>query len=145
MRNILSILVACLLMACAPLIAPYDAQAYKNATDLKARSLAMVEQSDDPYAKHAQSVRQLLVDMDAAYEFAAGRPRNRISAQQWHLIRRSDGGLVGTFVDFWQAQPGGIRGFARNEARSEISIAFDYLICLEANKQKAAECGSSNP
>ena len=145
MRNILSILAACLMVACSPLIAPYDAQAYKNATDLKARSLALVDLSGDPYAQHEDTARQLAVDIDAAYEFAAGRPRNRISAQQWNVIRRSDGGLVGTFIDFWKTQTNGTREFARTEARGEISIAFDYLICLEANKQKATECGTSNP
>ncbi len=129
--------------ACAPIIADYSLEGYKNATSLKARSLAMIDLSAEGYGKHSSTVEKLLVDIDAAYEFAAGTPNNQITAEQWDRIRRKDHNFVGGYVVHWKGLNGkAVSEFFRQEAKTGIGRAYDYIICLEVNKNKAASCKS---
>jgi hypothetical protein len=125
--------------ACDPLIGPYSVEAYSNATSLKARSLALVTKAGNDYALLRAEAEQLMVDVDAAYEFAAGNPRNQVSAAQWQILRDPDGALLGGFVQRWQAQ-GTINAFVREENGKQISAAFDQIICLEVNKNDRTAC-----
>ena len=128
-----------LLVACTPLISPFSEVAYQNATDLKAHSLALVDQSADPYAQHAAEAEQLLIDVSAAYEFVNGMKGNEISAAQWQLMRDPGKNLMGGFVGFWQ-QVGKVSPAFRDEYHGQVAEAFDYIICLEANKRIATLC-----
>jgi|GEM_PF-1631943 len=132
-----------LLAACTALpIGEYSLDAYKNATSLKAETLALVARSNESYTSHADEVYALNVKIDAAYEFAAGTPNNLLSAKQWDLIRSPDGQLYGTFVVFWRTR-GSLRTDFRDQFSEQIAEAFDEIICLEANKQKATSCTSA--
>ena len=128
-----------LVAACTPLISPYQEEAYRNATTLKARSLALIDKSGTPFSRNRQSVEMLMVDVDAAFEYANGLPQNRIVAEQWDILR-SDDVLLGAFVRTWE-QRGTIQPrFLRNEYKAQIGAAFDKIICLEVNKRSAAAC-----
>ena len=128
-----------LLVACTPLISPFSEVAYQNATDLKAHSLALVDQSADPFAQHAAEAEQLLIDVSAAYEFVNGMKGNEISAAQWQLMRDPDGGLLGEFAEVWREQ-GSVGNSYRDEKRIQIGKGFDQIICLEANKRSNTAC-----
>ena len=130
-----------LLVACSPLISPFSQVAYQNATDLKAHSLALVDQSAEPYPQHADQAEQLLVDLSAAYEFVNGMKGNDISAAQWQLMRDPDKNLMGGFVGFWEEADTVSPAFS-DEYRGQIAEAFDYIICLEANKRSNTQCPS---
>jgi hypothetical protein len=138
-------LVAALLFlaaACAPLIAPYSLQAYTNATSLKAETLALISESNEPFAQHQADVRALKVKLSAAQEFSAGMPMNRLSTLQWSLLNNPDTGVVGRFFTSWEKQ--GTMGAAYIEAkRDQAGRAFDSIICLEANKEKDVDCLNS--
>lgn len=127
------------LAACAPLIAEYSLEAYRNATTLKAETVALIDKSTEPYSRHAEAAEALSVRIAAAHEFAAGLPANQISARQWALMRDPDRALFGGFVRFWRSS-GTVSPAFRDEYRGQISEAFDYIICLEANKQSRARC-----
>lgn len=127
------------LAACDPLISPYSAEAYGNATSLKARSLALMAKSGDAFAVHQDEVEVLLVDVDAAYEFAQGYPRNQLSAEQWAILRDPGGDLLGGFFRQW-ARDGTVDAFFRDEKRIQVAKAFDEIICLEVNKAGRTEC-----
>ncbi len=141
MARRLSALFAILLLigACDPLISSFSEEAYRNATSLKARSLALVDQSGEEYAAHRADAEQLLVDVDAAYEFVNGRPGNEISARQWDLMRDRDGGLLGGFQGKWR-EDGKLNTFFRGEVRALIASGFDTIICVEVNKRSADKC-----
>lgn len=128
-----------LLFACSPLISPFSEVAYQNATDLKAHSLALVDQSTEPYSRHSADADQLLVDLSAAYEFVHGMKGNDLSAAQWQLMRDPGGNLMGGFVGFWQRK-GSLSPAFRDEYHGQIADAFDYIICLEANKRSNTPC-----
>lgn len=134
--------VALLLAGCAPIISEYSLDAYKNATSLKAETLAMVDKSGEKYAAHRDDVDALTVKISAAYEFAAGIPNNDLSATQWQIVRNPDGNLWGGFVRVWSSQ-GTVSPAFRLGIRKNISDAFDQIICLEVNKKESKSCAAA--
>ncbi|MEO9299023.1 hypothetical protein [Devosia alba] len=132
---------ATVLSACTSTIAGYSLEAYTLATGLKARSLAVVQLSTESFSTHAEVVDQLLVDIDAAYEFAAGIPNNKIAAEQWALLRDPSEALLGGYFAFWEIEePGGVSEYFRDQSKEIIAEAFNFIICLEVNKQQASSC-----
>lgn len=140
-QSITLFLLAFVLTACDPIIGAYSAEAYKNATSLKARSLAMIDRSGKSYGSQEADAVALMTDIDAAYEFSNGLPKNSISARQWDEMRDPNAGLMGGFVAGWKRN-GTTGSFFRGEKKKQIARAFDYIICLEVNKQKATPCAS---
>jgi hypothetical protein len=130
---------AVVLAACTPLISPYDHAAYQNATAAKAEVLALVDKATEPYSDHARQVEDMLLAVNKAYEYARGLPQNRITARQWEILKDPNGNLIGGFVSTWKKQGRTSRAYAE-EKREQLAEAFDYLICLEANKKEAAKC-----
>jgi hypothetical protein len=130
---------AVFLAACGPLIANYSLEAYKNATTLKAETLALVRKSAEPFSSHREEVEALSTRIDAAYEFSAGTPNNQISAAQWSIMRDPDRNMFGGFVEFWRAH-GSVSPAFRDEYLGQIAAGFDYIICLEANKERHRPC-----
>jgi hypothetical protein len=129
-----------LLPACAPVSAPFDPVAQTNAASLKAETLALIDLAADPYAGHAAQVVALTAKLDAAANMAAATPRNSLAARQWSVLRDPDRGLYGGTVKLWQAQDTLSPAF-RDQKKIQIGRAFDYILCLEANKQQATSCG----
>ena len=135
------LVVALALGACAPLISGYSLDAYKNATTLKAETLALVDESGEPYADHSAQVKTLTTKLNAAYEFSAGAPKNEISAQQWRLLIDPDRNLYGGFVKVWKTQSTTSEAY-RTGKKKQLGQAFDYIACLEINKKEAKSCAS---
>jgi hypothetical protein len=141
-RNVLAVLFAVLVTAgCAQLIAEYSADAYKTATTLKAETLGLVDKSGESYSSHKKDIDDLTVKIDAAYEFAAGFPNNQLVAQEWQLLRNPDGNLYGAFAKRWRQQ-GRLSETFRGEKKLQLGVAFDQIICLEANKKDSRSCSS---
>ncbi len=119
----------------------YSEKAYSNATTLKARSVALIDLSSQPYAQHSAAATQLSTDISAALEFSKGQPRNEVATNQWALMRDPEKNLIGGYLKHWQG-PGaeGVSEFFRSEARGKIEQAYDYIICLEVNKREGKTC-----
>ena len=130
------------LSACGPLIAEYSVEAYKNATTLKAEAQALVDKSSASYTSSKREIDAFTTKLNVAYEFAAGMAYNQIAAQQWQILRSPDGPLYGAFLRAWKAQGTLGPGF-RREFKAQMDEAFDYIICLEANKQAARPCATA--
>ena len=128
------------LAACAPLIADYDLEAYKNATTLKAETAGLIDKSDEPYAAHKGDVDTITTRINAAYEFAAGLPANALSARQWDLLRGES--LYGGFLVTWAMQ-GTTSPAYRTEKKRQLNEAYDQIICLEVNKKDATTCAAA--
>ena len=127
--------------ACAPTIAGYDVEAYKAATSLKAETDAVLSHGAEPYAANAEKVEALSVRLNAAHEYAAGTARNVNSARQWELMVDPNQGLAGGTLRQWRERGQFHQAFI-TEQRKQIAEGFDYIICLEANKQKATKCST---
>ncbi len=126
---------------CAPIIAGYSLQAYTNATELKAETLAMIDASGDPYDGHAAAIAALQIKLNAAYEFSRGTAYNEQATAMWRIIRNpsEQHSLLGQFFALWKKQ-GTTSPYYRQAKRGNITLAFDRLICLEANKKESTRC-----
>ncbi|HNY70023.1 MAG TPA: hypothetical protein PKH14_04475 [Syntrophorhabdus sp.] len=137
--NLFICIIFLILVACAPLIGPYSPTAYQNATSLKAETLAVMDRATLPYPDNELSIQELMVKIDAAYEYVNGIPSNSISAQQWMLLKKPDGNLLGKFFHRWK-EKGVLSQEYITEFKGLVSDAFDEIICLEANKKNADDC-----
>ena len=117
--------------------------AYQQATALKAETLALMDKATEPYQQHRKEVEILLLDVEKAYEYAKGIPKNKITVEQWELIKRPSGNLLGGFVRTWRSQGTTSPGYI-TEKKNDIADAFDLVICLEINKKEAKACNVSN-
>jgi hypothetical protein len=124
---------------CAPLIGPYSPVAYENATNLKAETLAMMNKATEQYPKHSEEVGKLFVKLNQAYEYVKGVPSNSISAKQWEILIDPNGALIGKFFLRWRERET-MGTHLIEEYKGEVGDAFDYIICLEANKKEASTC-----
>lgn len=135
----LALFAATTLAACAPTIAGFDIEAYKAATSLKAETDAVLNHGTEPYTANLFRIEALSVRLNSAREYAAGIPRNGNSARQWELMVDPNQGLAGGTLRLWR-EKGQFHQVFIDEQRKQIAEGFDYIICLEANKQKAAKC-----
>jgi hypothetical protein len=127
-------------VACAPMAPPPDPAAQVNAASLKAQTLSLLDVAGDPYADHAAEVAALTARIDAAASAAAATPLNTLSARQWSVLRDPNRALYGGTMALWQSQ-GALGQAFRDQKKIQIGRAFDYILCLEVNKARAASCG----
>jgi hypothetical protein len=131
----LSLVLAPLLATCAPTIAQFSATAYEQATALKVDALSLMGKATEPYAKHHEEVAALTLRLAKAHEFAKGRPKNEISAQQWAILTDSSRHLLGGFLARWKRDSTLTPTFV-TEAGGQVAKAFDTIIGLESGKLK---------
>jgi hypothetical protein len=127
-------------VACAPMAPTSNPSAQVNAASLKAQTLSLLDVAGDPYASHAAEVAALTARIDAAASAAAADPLNTFSARQWSVLRDPSRALYGGTVVLWQSQ-GTLGPAFRDQKKIQIGRAFDYILCLEANKGRATSCG----
>ncbi len=94
------------------------------------------------YRSHQGAIEALMVELKKAHEYVKGVPSNSISAQQWNILIKEDGDLLGKFIKRWKERSTLSHIFI-DEFKSPISDAFDEIICLEANKKEASQCAST--
>ena len=128
------------LPACAPISPPFNSAVQSNTIILKTDALALLDKAGDRYAEHAAEVDALTARIDAAASVAASTPQNDLAARQWAVLRDPNRALYGGTIQLWQAQDTLGLSF-REEKKIQIRRAFDYILCLEANKQQAQSCG----
>jgi hypothetical protein len=128
------------LPACAPVSAPFNPAVQSNTAGLKTDTLALLDKAGDRYAGHSAEVDALSARINAAATVASGTPQNTLAARQWDVLRDPDRALWGGTIKLWQAQDTLGLSF-REEKKIQIGRAFDYILCLEANKRQAQSCG----
>jgi hypothetical protein len=79
-----------------------------------------------------------MLNVDKAYEYAKGRPRNEISTEQWAKMKDPNSNLLGGFLKRWEER-GQLNPVFVKEAEAQIAKAFDQIIELESGKNKAHE------
>jgi hypothetical protein len=125
---------AILLAGCAT-IALLSEAAYQQTISLKVDTLALMDKAIEPYTQHQSEVSDLMLMIEKAYEYARGRPKNAISAQQWEILRNPDGHLVGGFMRAWQDKQELSRTFI-DDAKGVVADAFDTISALESGKPR---------
>ncbi|HAS53144.1 MAG: hypothetical protein A2X56_08640 [Nitrospirae bacterium GWC2_57_13] len=123
------------LSACAPSISSFDQTAYEYAISLKVDSLAMMNKATETYADHEKEVKDLMHQVEKAYEYAKGRRKNSIAATQWEILKDPDRNLLGGFIKYWSKNSKVDRVFIQ-ETKGLVSDAFDVISGLESKKPK---------
>lgn len=130
------LLLPLVLAACA-LISPYDPTSYKNATDLKAEALLLMDKAKDPPAAHAVAIDGLLLKLQQAYEYERGKgDPNRFTVRQWGILMDPDRDLLGGFLRKWRGDDRGQSPAFVGEKKKQVGKAFDQIIELERGKVK---------
>jgi hypothetical protein len=125
-------------IACGPLISPFDHTAYEYAISLKVESLALMDKAAEPYVNHEREVKDLMLQVEKAYEYAKGRPKNEITAKQWEILKDPDRNLLGGFMKYWREKNQVSNVFIK-EAKGLVADAFDMISGLESKKLKLSD------
>ncbi|WP_321532783.1 hypothetical protein [uncultured Desulfuromonas sp.] len=120
---------------CASLIDRYDKIAYQNATSIKVDALVVMDKATEPYSQNESSVEALKIQVEKAYEYAKGRPKNEIVTKQWDIMKDPNRNLLGGFLARWKDKKTLSKIFI-TEVKNNISLGFDQIIGLESGKIK---------
>jgi hypothetical protein len=128
-----------LIIGCGSIIASYSERAYQQTTSLKVEALSLMDKATESYSLHKGEVEAFLIEIEKAYEYAKGRPKNGISAKQWEILKDPNGHLLGGFFKRWKDQD--ILGptFINEAKQGLIVLAFDLISGLERGKNKPGE------
>lgn len=140
--QVVSFLMVLLLSACLN-YADYSLEAYTHATEVKAKTLALLGKTGQPYSKHQKAAEEVLLAIDVAYEFANGIEHNNEAAQMWRILRDENRTLAAGLIRRWRVEyPKGVPvgNVFFDEAESNLADAFNRLICLEVNKREPTKC-----
>lgn len=124
-----------LFQSCSATIANYDPIALDKAVTLKLKSLELVEKAEETYASHEKEIRELMREIEQAYEYAANIPKNSLTARQWQVLKDPDSNLLGGFFTSW-AKNGKLNPVLIREAAGIINQAFTAIIRLETLKNR---------
>lgn len=127
-----------ILNGCASLISPFNQTAYEYATSLKVEALALMDKATEPYSTHQEEINEFMMEVEKAYEYAKGRPKNEISSQQWERLKDPNKNLLGGFMKRWKEKETLKKTFIQG-AKGIVSDAFDTIIGLESGKIKPSE------
>ncbi len=131
-RKISMVVLLIVLSACTT-IAPFSQTAYEQATSIKAEALVLMDKATEQYSNHKVEVAALRLEVEKAYEYSKGRPKNEVSTAQWEIIRNPDRNSLGGFLNRWETSGTLARPFI-NEAKKLVSDGFDTVIGLESGK-----------
>jgi len=116
---------------CASQIAKFDTLAYQQATSLKVDTLVLIGKATEAYDIHENAIEALSVDIEKAYEYAKGRPKNEIVTKQWAIMNDPERNLLGGFLVRWKNKGSLSNAFVKG-AKGNIALGFDQIIGLES-------------
>ena len=120
---------------CSSLIAEYDQVSYQQAVSLKVESLALMDKAVKPYSDHEASVDALLINLEKAYEYDKGRPKNEVVTRQWEILKDPNRRLLGYFLQRWRDEKQLSEAYVVGQKKS-VSLAYDQIIGLLSGQIK---------
>jgi hypothetical protein len=120
---------------CASSVAEYDRVAYQQAVSLKVESLALMDKAVEPYSNHQASVDALLLNLEKAYEYDKGRPKNEVVTRQWEILKDPNRRLLGYFLQRWRDEKQLSEAYVVGQKKS-VSLAYDQIIGLLSGQIK---------
>jgi hypothetical protein len=92
-----------------------------------------MDEATEPYTLRKTEANQVRLDMEKAYEYAKGLPKNAISTRQWEIIRDPAGHSLGGFLKRWETE-GTLNATFVAEAKKLVSDQLDTISALESGK-----------
>lgn len=122
-------------------IGPFSQKAYEQTTSLKVEALNTMDKAIEPYDTQTTSIESLKINMEKAYEYAKGQPKNEIVTKQWEIIKDPTRNSLGGFIKRWKEDNDGrgLNPLFIDQAKGLVSDGFDTIIELESGKRKPNE------
>ena len=114
---------------------PYSEQALKNATDLKADSLTLLEKSEQSYSTYRNDAEEIEKQLRRAYEYSKGRPNNEEAVAQYEIMLDSNRRMLAGLLKRWKEKGTLGSQVAREESILNVSDGWDTIIALETGRQ----------
>lgn len=136
-----ALLLLCFLAACKTNSALYNPDAVAKTTELRDKTLKLMDKATQPYAKYKTAADSILNAAMADYEQQKKRKHNELSVQQWKLLLEDDAAVPGTkamlpaFFNNWKTD-GKLTDFYIKEKKGKIKDAFEEILKLEKGKPK---------
>lgn len=135
--SLMSVFAMLLALGACALITHYDPTSYKNATDLKAEALLLIEKAKDPPGIHVAEIDSVQLKLRQAYEYERGKGSpNMLTVKQWELLINPQGNLLGGFLRKWKVEDKAQGETFIEEKAKQTGKAFDQIIELERAKVK---------
>ncbi|MCU1801948.1 hypothetical protein CUU56_10890 [Pectobacterium parvum] len=126
----------CLLLISCSTISPFNQRAYEQAVTIKVDALALMDKAaTEPFGENQHEVILLKIQVEKAYEYARGLPKNEIVTKQWEIIKNPSSNSLGGFLVYWERNNTLSKTFV-TEVKGVISNGFDQVIELESGKVK---------
>lgn len=136
---IIFLLLVLLFVQCKSLrTAPFDQYAYQKTVEIKVQSESVIDKSTTPYNENLQEIGKLLNNLKVIREYEQNRPNNEISTAMWKLLTSKEKNLLLGFFKRWQ-EKGQLTSVFSEEAKGQITEAFDLLIQYELKKDKTSK------
>ena len=116
-------------------ISQYSHYAYIQAVNLKVDSLNLMDNGVEEFSQHEKEVKDLTLNIEKAYQYEKGRPKNDETTKMWEILKSPDRDLLGGFFTLWKKQ-GKLNEMYIAEKKKQIEKAFDEIIGLESGKIK---------
>jgi len=97
-----------------------------------------MDKATEPFSTHKQEVETLKLNVEKAYEYAKGRPKNEETTKQWAIIKDPSRNSLGGFLKRWENSQTLKKDFIE-EAKGLVSDGFDTVIELESGKRKPSD------
>ena len=134
---VVSLIISLIFLSCSS-ISPFNQRAYEQATELKVEALSLMDKAVYPFADFRSEVQTFRLNVEKAYEYAKGLPKNEITAKQWEILKDPNRKSVGGFLKRWEEKSKLSEVFIR-EAKTQVADSFDMIIELESGKRKPDE------
>ncbi len=116
----------------------YDQYSYQKTTEIKVTSLQLISNATTTYSLHKMDADKLLLEIDKQIEYEKNKPDNEITYAMWQLVRDDEKNVLGGFIKRW-SEKGSFSPIFVDEAKKQVSSAFDVLIQYEVKKDKQSK------
>lgn len=115
----------------------FDQHAYERSIELKVKSMALMERAkSSSFSSQKEAISGLKTDLEILMEYESRRKNNEESTRMVWMLKSPDKGLLGSFLDKWEASRGNMSEYFVDQAKGQIEEAFNLLIELESGKIK---------
>ncbi|MBN3116709.1 hypothetical protein H4F46_17615 [Pectobacterium brasiliense] len=127
---------SCLLLVSCSTISPFNQRAYEQAVTIKVDALSLMDKATaETFEENRHEVTLLKEQVEKAYEYARGLPKNEIVTKQWEIIKNPSRNSLGGFLVYWERNKTLSKTFV-TDMKGIISDGFDQVIELESGKVK---------
>ncbi len=116
----------------------FDQLAYDRTVSLKVDSLNLMDKSTQPYINYKDKVTKLTIRIEKAYQYAKGKPNNKIITKQWLIIKNPKRHQIAGYLKLWKEHKIISKSFM-TEAKKTIAEGFDQIIGLESGLIKGKD------